>query len=179
MNFFKALLCPDREELEFKEKAVIVAAANLLQIGEFPVLQLAYREWHGRDLPETMMDRLFATYMLHSQIPPWARHYARNIIAQAEQGRVDDRNPAFHRYDNDYHYSVPGGRIRFGLAVMAVFLVVGGGLVLAEMSVGSPAGLLPPYLDEDTLKPRKQAFSRGRSDTVTQSQGLGTEGGQP
>jgi len=179
MNFFKMLLRPDREELEFKERAVIVSAANLLQIGEFQLLQLAYRKWHGRDLPEAMMDRLFATYMLHSQIPPWARHYARNILAQADQGRIDDRDPAYHRYDNEYHNSVPGGRVRFGLAVMAVILVVGGGLVLAEMSVGSPAGLLPPYLDEDTLKPRKQAISWGRSDTVTQSQGLSTDGGQP
>ena len=42
MKFFKALLRPDREELESKEKAVISAAANLLQIGEFQLLQLAY-----------------------------------------------------------------------------------------------------------------------------------------
>jgi hypothetical protein len=179
MNFFKTLLRPDREELESKEKAVIVAAANLLQIGEFQLLQLAYREWHGRDLPESRMDRLFASYMLGGKIPPWGRHYARNIIARAELGRINDRDPAYHRYDNEYRNSVPGGRVRFGLAVMAVFLAVGGGLVLAEMSVGSPAGLLPPYLDESTLNPRKQAFSWGRSDSVSQSQGLSTDGGQP
>ena len=168
MNFFKALLRPDREELESKDKAVISAAANLLQIGEFQLLQLAYRAWHGRDLPEAMVDKLFAAYMLKDQIPPWARHYARKIIADSEQGRIDDRDPAYHRYDSDYQSSVPGGRLRFGLAVTALIFAVGGGLVLAELSVGSPAGLLPPYLDENTLKPPEKNFSWGRSDTLTQ-----------
>lgn len=179
MNFFKALLRPDREELESKDKAVIAAAANLLQIGEFQLLQLAYHEWHGRDLPKALVDRLFAAYMLKGQIPPWARHYARTIISEEEHGRIDDRDPAYHRYDSDYHTTVSGGRLRFSLAVIALVLAVGGGLVLAELTAGSPAGLLPPYLDESTLKPRQQSFSWGRSDTVTESQGLSTDGGQP
>jgi hypothetical protein len=35
MNFFEVLLHPDREELEFKERAIICSAANVLQVGEF------------------------------------------------------------------------------------------------------------------------------------------------
>ena len=171
MNFFKTLLRPDREELENKEKAVVGAATNLLQVGEFQLLQLAFREWYGRDLPEAMVDRLFAGYMLKGEVPHWARHYARKILSESERGQIDDRDPKFHRYNSNYHTTVPGGRLRFGLAMMAVIIAVGGGLLLAELSVGSPAGLLPPYLDANTLKLPKKNFSWGRSDSVKQSQG--------
>ncbi|MCH9054147.1 MAG: hypothetical protein IIA72_24420, partial [Proteobacteria bacterium] len=38
--------------------------------------QLAYREWHAVDIPETAMDGLFKQYMLNGEVPFWARDYA-------------------------------------------------------------------------------------------------------
>ena len=55
MNFFDVLLHPDREELEIGERALVGMAANILQVGEFQVLQLAYMEWFGKDLPEALV----------------------------------------------------------------------------------------------------------------------------
>lgn len=44
MNFWETLLHPDKEELENPERRVIANAANILQVGEFQLLQLAYRD---------------------------------------------------------------------------------------------------------------------------------------
>ena len=68
MGFFETLIHPDREELEMKDRLVVISAANQLQIGEFQLLQLAYRAWYGYDLPEAMGSDLFKSYMLKNQV---------------------------------------------------------------------------------------------------------------
>ena len=50
MNLFETLIHPDREE--HPERAEVARAANLLQIGEFQLLQLAYQDWFGTDNPQ-------------------------------------------------------------------------------------------------------------------------------
>ena len=72
-SFLRTLLRPDREETN-PEAAEVAQAANILQIGEFQLLQLAYRDWHSAELPETLTDKLFACYMLRKQVPHWTRH---------------------------------------------------------------------------------------------------------
>ena len=62
-----------------KERLVVISAANQLQVGEFQLLQLAYKEWFGEDLPEALVSKLFTSYMLHNYVPHWARHYARRM----------------------------------------------------------------------------------------------------
>lgn len=179
MNFFETLIHPDREELELKERAVVIRAANLLQVGEFQLLQLAYREWFGHDLPEALVARLFATYMLHNDVPHWARHYARDILDRHACGEVDDADPVFHRYDHDYHKSVPRGVQRFCLAVAAITMCIGGSIVIANMSVGRNGSILPPYFDERDFKPAMQQTSLERPEAVPPRLGLAAEGGQP
>ncbi len=179
MNFFKVLLNPDREELENKERMLVATAANLLQVGEFQLLQLAYRNWFNEDLPVALIDRLFSTYMIESEVPHWARHYARKIIGMEKEGRLDDCDPAYHRYDSDYHTYVPRGMRRFCYAVAAITMFVGGGIALANMTVGTAATMFPPYLDENDLRSAPATMTWGRSDTIPPSPGIGAGGGQP
>ena len=40
-SFWDTMLKPDHEELEMKERLVVISAANQLQVGEFQLLQLA------------------------------------------------------------------------------------------------------------------------------------------
>ena len=87
-GFFETLLRPDKDEVENMDRREVGQAANILQVGEFQLLQLAYREWHGGDLPEDQVDRLFHAYMIDSTVPHWARHYARQIIRLNDAGRV-------------------------------------------------------------------------------------------
>ncbi len=156
MNFFQTLLHPDREELEMGDRMIVSSAANLLQVGEFQFLQLAYREWFGKDLSEALIARLFSSYMLQNEVPHWARHYARLILSREERGQLDENDPDFHRYDHDYRTFVPQGVRQFCTAVglLTVFMVTA--LLVASMSVDKPTSLLPPYFDAKELSPAGQ-----------------------
>lgn len=148
-NFLRTLLRPDRDDEP--ERAEVSKAANLLQIGEFQLLQLAYFAWHGEELPESANDRLFRAYMIKGQIPPWARHYARRVIALAERGELDDGDPRYHRYDVEYFKALPLGVRRFAMAVCCLAFVLVGAIALGEFTVVNPTSILPPYFESDDL----------------------------
>ena len=150
-SLWKTLLKPDHEEAAMKERLIVISAANQLQVGEFQLLQLAYRAWHHRDLPEDQVAKLFTSYMLEHKVPPWARHYARQILERFEKGEIDDNAPIYHRYDHEYHTTVPRGVQRFCVAVAGVIVAVFGSIYVANQVVEAPVSLLPPYFDEKEL----------------------------
>ncbi len=152
MEFFHVLLHPDGDELKLKDRLVVISAANQLQVGEFQLLQLAYQDWFGKNLPEETFARLFSSYMLDNDVPHWARHYARCILDRFERGELDDMDPAFHRYDADeYHTSVRKGVQRFCVAAAGVLIAVFGSIYVANRVVGSATSMLPPYFEEKDL----------------------------
>ena len=153
MNFFETLLRPDKEE--HPERAEVARAANLLQVGEFQLLQLAYEEWHEQPLPQALVDRLFTAYMLHNEVPHWARQYARHVIRLEEQGKLDDQHPTYHKYDTDYHLTAPKGARQFLVASLIVVACLGGGLLLADMATSKSASILPPYFDERNVPAKR------------------------
>ncbi len=57
INFIKTLIRPDQEE--DPERTVVARAANILQVGEFQLMQLAYHDWYGQELPAALCDQLF------------------------------------------------------------------------------------------------------------------------
>ncbi len=128
MGLWKTLLHPDHEEVEMKERLVVISAANQLQVGEFQLLQLAYREWYGEDLPEDLVSELFTSYMLRNRVPHWARHYARRVIDGYERGELDDNSPLFHRFDHDYRTRMPRGLQRFCVDAAGVIICVFGSI---------------------------------------------------
>ena len=154
-SLWQTLLHPDREEEEMKERLVVIAAANRLQIGEYQLLQLAYREWHGKDLPEELISRLFKSYMLDNEVPHWARHYARLVVEGCENGTINENASQYHRYDHDYRRTVRHGVRKFSIAVACLIIFIGGGILLATLTVKNPASMFPPYLElEDLPKPK-------------------------
>lgn len=150
MDFFETLIHPDKED--DPERAEVANAANLLQIGEFQLLQLAYKDWYGDDMPEGLIDRLFHSYMLYSDVPHWARQYARKINMLEQREELDDLDPAYHVYDADYHTFVLGGTRKFLVAATILFVCIGGGLWLADMASGEGGSVLPPYFTERELR---------------------------
>ena len=153
MDFFKTLIRPDREK--HPERAEVGHAANLLQIGEFQFLQLAYTEWFGHEMPEAMFDRLFDSFMLGDGVPFWARHHARKIIALDAHDKLDDADPAYHRYDTNYVTHVPHGVRRFIVATTIVVGFMCGGILVGHFSVGEGTSILPPYFEKGELDPVK------------------------
>lgn len=160
-SLWETLLKPDHEELEMKDRLIVISAANQLQVGEFQLLQLAYRAWFDHDLPEALVAELFHSYMVHHKVPHWARHYARRIIEGCERGDIDDNAPAYHRYDHDYHTSVPQGMRRFCFAVAGISLAVFGSIYVANQMVRTPISLLPPYFEREDFRRGPQNVKAG------------------
>ena len=52
-DFIQTMIKPDWDDNPKKEE--ILFAANLLEIGEFQLLQLAYKDWYGEELPERLI----------------------------------------------------------------------------------------------------------------------------
>ena len=154
-GLWKTLMRPDHDDEEMKDRSVLITAANQLQVGEFQFMQLAYREWFGEDLPEARISKLFTDYMLKSEVPYWARHYAREIIEGCEKGIIDENAPAFHRYDHDYGTAVPHALRRFCIAVASLIVFLGGGIIIADITIENPASMFPPYLDINDLPKKK------------------------
>ncbi|MDA0305960.1 MAG: hypothetical protein O3B76_06695 [Proteobacteria bacterium] len=150
-GLWKTLLRPDHDDEEMKDRGVLIAAANQLQVGEFQFMQLAYREWYDEELPEAQVSKIFTNYMLKSEVPFWARHYARRIIEGCENGTIDDNAPQYHRYDHEYGQPVPHGVRKFSVAVACLVVFLGGGILLASITVNNPASMFPPYLDINDL----------------------------
>ena len=66
--------------MKTQKRSEILHAANLLQIGEFQLIQLAYKVWYNKELPEDKISKIFSEYMVRGIIPIWVAYYAKDII---------------------------------------------------------------------------------------------------
>ena len=151
-TLFDALLQPDYESEPLR--ALIAEAANLLEVGEYQLLQLAYRERFGRELTGRGGGRLFESFMVQGVVPSWATAYARRILQLEAAGQLDIRDPAFHVYDNNYVTYVPDGVRKFVWVVLTLTFLICGGLYVTVLSVEDVSSVLPPYFSESELQPR-------------------------
>ena len=77
-GLIKTLIKPDWDDTP--KRTEILSAANLLQIGEFQLIQLAYKVWYSEDLPEEKINKIFGEYMYKGIIPIWVSYYAKDIL---------------------------------------------------------------------------------------------------
>ena len=89
------------DDLDNIQANLAAEAANRLDVGEFQLFQLAYRAWYGVEADPKVLEQEFLEYMLHDQVPPWVRQFARNIIKSDDSGRLDPEAEEFHQYDRD------------------------------------------------------------------------------
>ena len=54
-GLLKTLIKPDWDENP--KRSLIIQAANLVQIGEFQLIQLAYKAWYEKNLPEEKINK--------------------------------------------------------------------------------------------------------------------------
>jgi len=147
MNLLETLLHPDREERP--DRGEVARAANLLQVGEFQLLQLSYADWFGKEMPARECDRLFGEYMLRDQVPHWARHYARKILGLDAEGRLNCHDAAYHRYDPQYRTIEPEGVRKFCKAAALIIAVLGGSLWFSQVPMGQQTSqMFPPYVSD-------------------------------
>ncbi len=68
---------------------LVIEAAAILEISEYELLDLAYREWYGRPPPARVLSDAFGPYMFHGRTPFWAVPLAREVIALYREGRLE------------------------------------------------------------------------------------------
>ncbi|MDP6517421.1 MAG: hypothetical protein QF926_12485 [Alphaproteobacteria bacterium] len=70
----------------------VLETAALLEVSEFRVFELAYRDWFGRPGRPEAIEAFFTPYMFHEIVPPWVRHFTRHVHALDNAGRLDPRD---------------------------------------------------------------------------------------
>lgn len=67
----------------------LLEVSALLEIKEYTVFEMAYKDWHGRHAVKNVMEAHFANYMFKGVIPVWVRRYCRKVIELNETGQLD------------------------------------------------------------------------------------------
>ena len=153
-GLLKTLIKPDWDDSPKRSK--ILHAANLLHIGEFQLIQLAYKVWYSEDLPEDKINKIFSEYMVTGIIPIWVTSYAQDIIKLNEANLLDAYNDKYHVYDHefgDYIHDNVQRKKRGIFYVTIIALIFVATHYMAINYVEEPAGFYPPYIEKRVIYP--------------------------
>ena len=126
-GLLKTLVKPDWDDNP--KRSEILNAANLLQIGEFQLIQLAYKVWYNKELPEHKISNIFNEYMITGIIPIWVTYYAQNILKLDKVNALDTNHKKYHVYDNEFGSYIDSEKQRkkrgilYASIIMIVFIV--------------------------------------------------------
>ena len=153
-GLLKTLIKPDWDESS--KRTNILHAANLIQIGEFQLIQLAYKSWYGNDLPEEKINVIFNEYMVTGIIPIWVSDYANTIIKLDNANVLDSYNKKYHIYDHEFGQYISDEKQRKSrgifYTVIIGFIFIATHLI-AIKNVEEPAGFYPPYIEKRVVYP--------------------------
>ena len=153
-GLLKTLIKPDWDDNP--KRSEILHAANLLQIGEFQLIQLAYKIWYNEDLPEDKINKIFSEYMVTGIIPIWVTFYAKDILKLDQANVLNNYNEKYHIYDHEFGSYVYDHKQRRRLGILYttiiafVFITIH---FIAANYVEEPAGFYPPYIEKRVVYP--------------------------
>ena len=142
--------CPKRNE--------ILHTANLLQIGEFQLIQLAYKVWYNENLPEDKINKIFSEYMITGIIPIWVTYYAKDILKLDQVNVLDSYNEKYHVYDHEFGAYIYDNkqRKRRGIlyaTIIAFVFVATHYMAINYVESEESAGFFPPYIEKRVIYP--------------------------
>ena len=153
-GLLKTLIKPDWDDTP--KRSEIIQAANLVQIGEFQLIQLAYKNWYKENLPEDKINKIFNEYMVDGIVPIWVTYYAKDIIKLDKANVLDSYNKKYHIYDNEFGKNISSEKQRKARGIFYSILI---GFVfiashyIAIYNVNEPAGFYPPYVEKKIVYP--------------------------
>ena len=153
-GLLKTLIKPDWDDNP--KRSEILHAANLLQIGEFQLIQLAYKIWYNEDLPEDRINKIFSEYMITGIIPIWATFYAKDILKLDQADVLDNYNEKYHIYDHEFGSYVYDHKQRRRLGILYTTIIAFVFITthfIAANYVEEPAGFYPPYIEKRVVYP--------------------------
>ena len=155
-DFIKTLIKPDWDDNP--KRSEILYAANLLQIGEFQLIQLAYKVWYKEDLPEEKINKIFSEYMVTGIIPIWVTYYAQDILKLNKAKVLDSFNDRYHVYDHEFgkYISTEKQRKRRGIfyaLIIGVAFITSHYMAINYVEDEGSAGFYPPYVEKRVVYP--------------------------
>ena len=155
-GLLKTLIKPDWDDNP--KRSEILNAANLLQIGEFQLIQLAYKVWFREDLPENKINKIFEEYMIRGIIPIWVTYYANDIIKLDNTNILNGYDEKYHVYDHEFGEYIydDSHRIRRGIQyatiIILVFVIIHF-MAINYVAVEESASFYPPYIEKRVVYP--------------------------
>ena len=155
-GLLKTLIKPDWDDNP--KRSEILNAANLLQIGEFQLIQLAYKVWYNENLPENKINKIFGEYMVTGIIPIWVTYYAKDIIKLDRANVLDSYNEKYHVYDHEfgtYIYDEKQRRKRGVLyaTIIAFVFIASHYMAINYVADEESASFYPPYVEKRVVYP--------------------------
>ena len=153
-DLLKTLVKPDWDNSP--KRSEILDAANLLQIGEFQLIQLAYKVWYKEELPENRINKIFSEYMFTGIVPTWVTYYARDIIKLEKANILNDYDVKYHVYDQEFGSHIYNEKQRrnrgiwYATIIVLVFITTH---FMAANYFEEPAGFFPPYIEKSVVYP--------------------------
>ena len=83
--------CVLSRSTEASDDDLVAEAAAALDIPEIAIFRRAWAHWYGADPEERRIERSFLVYMFGGPAPPWARDYARRVVAANRRELIDPR----------------------------------------------------------------------------------------
>ena len=153
-SLLKTLAKPDWDDNP--KRSEILSAANILHIGEFQLIQLAYKVWYKEELPEEKINTIFSEYMITGIIPIWVTYYAKDIIKLDKVNKLNSYDLKYHIYDHEFGMSIDDEKQRrkrgIFYAIIIGFVFIGTHYMAANYSE-EPAGFYPPYIEKRVVYP--------------------------
>tara|TARA_B100000029_G_scaffold307333_1_gene300112 strand:+ start:297 stop:785 length:489 start_codon:yes stop_codon:yes gene_type:complete len=150
----KTLIQPDWDDNP--KRSEIIHAANLLQIGEFQLIQLAYKDWYKKELPEEKINKIFSEYMVTGIIPIWVTYYASDIIKMDNAKVLNNHDEKYHIYDHEFGSYIRDEKQRkkrgIFYAIIIGFVFISSHYMAANYSE-EPASFYPPYIEKSVVYP--------------------------
>ena len=155
-DFLRTLIKPDWDDNP--KRSEILNAANLLQIGEFQLIQLAYKVWYNENLPENKINKIFSEYMVTGIIPIWVTTYAKDILKLDQANVLNSNDEKYHVYDHEfgtYIYDSKQRRRRGVLyaTIIAFVFITSHYMAINYVGDNESAGFYPPYIEKQVVFP--------------------------
>ena len=155
-GLLKTLVKPDWDDNP--KRSEILCAANILQIGEFQLIQLAYKVWFREDLPENKINKIFEEYMIRGIMPIWVTYYAKDIIKLDNANVLNSYDEKYHVYDHEfgtYIYDNKQRRRRGVLyaTIIAIVFIASHYMAINYVDDEESAGFYPPYIEKRVVYP--------------------------
>ena len=155
-GLLRTLIKPDWDDNP--KRSEILHAANLLQIGEFQLIQLAYKVWYKEDLPENKINKIFEEYMIRGIIPIWVTYYAKDILKLDRANVLDSYNEKYHVYDHEFGAYIYDNKQRRRRGVVYATIIASVFIASHYMAINyvednESADFYPPYIEKQVVYP--------------------------